>query len=206
MRLSILALVAGLVLPAAYATAVRADDAPAPAAAAQPEHVLGKADAPITIIEYASLTCPHCAHFDAEVLPQVKTAYIDTGKAKLVFRDFPLDGIAVKAAMLARCMPEDRYFPFLDALFKSQASWAYVKDPLAALGRLGKLAGLSQETADKCLADPALERAVLEQRLSGSKDFNVDSTPTLIVNGKKVGAVGTFEEFDQVLKPLASGS
>src|SRR5258706_11399400 len=105
--------------------AARADEPAAGATA----HVLGNPEAPITIIEYASLTCPHCAEFDKSVLPQIKQTYIDTGKAKLVYRDFPLDATALKASMIARCLPSDRYFAFIDALFKQQNNWAYSGDP-----------------------------------------------------------------------------
>ena len=116
-----------------------------------PDRVLGKADAPITIIEYASLTCPHCADFDKEVLPELKTKYIETGKAKLVYRDFPLDQWAMRAAMLARCAPADKYFSFIDVLFQNQITWATAKDPMAALEKIGKLGGVSSEQFNACM-------------------------------------------------------
>lgn len=178
--------------------------AQAPAAGAA-SHVLGKDDAPITIIEYASLTCPHCAEFDKTVLPQLKTTYIDTGKAKLVYRDFPLDQVALKASMIARCLPSDRYFPFIDALFKQQASWAYGGDPKAGLLRMARLAGMSQDTFDKCFDDKQLEDQVLQERLDGSRQFNIQGTPTLIVNGT-VSDGNSFEDLDKMIKPLAAKS
>jgi protein-disulfide isomerase len=177
--------------------------ATAPVQAAEGERFIGKVDAPIVIIEYASLTCPHCAAFHTEILPQVKVQYIDTGKARLVFRDFPLDQVAVRGSMLARCAPPDRYFAFLDAMFRNQSAWAFAKDPMAGLLRIAKLGGLSQEQFDQCMADKTLEEAVLEERLTGARDFNVNATPTLIVNGKKTENPRSFEEFDRVLKPLA---
>ena len=170
-----------------------------------PAHVLGNPEAPITIIEYASLTCPHCAEFDKTVLPQLKTAYIDTGKAKLVYRDFPLDGVALKASMIARCLPSDRYFPFIDALFKQQSSWAYGGDPKTGLQRMARLAGMSQDTFDKCFDDKSLEDQVLQERLEGSRQFDIQGTPTLIVNGKVSDGNG-FEDLDKMLKPLAAKS
>jgi len=176
----------------------RAEDAAA-------THVLGNPDAPITIIEYASLTCPHCAEFDKTELPKLKQAYIDTGKAKLVYRDFPLDGVALKASMIARCLPSDRYFAFIDALFKQQNSWAYGGDPKTGLQRMARLAGMSQDTFDKCFDDKQLEDQVLQERLDGSRQFNIQGTPTLIVNGKTSDG-NTFEDLDKMLKPLAAKS
>src|SRR6185312_15839778 len=116
-------------------TARAADQAPPPT---PQDHVLGKADAPITITEYASLTCPHCAEFDRDTLPKIKKNWIDTGKAKLVYRDFPLDQLALRAAMLARCAPPDRYFAFINTLFQSQDTWARSSDPEQALERIGR--------------------------------------------------------------------
>jgi protein-disulfide isomerase len=170
-----------------------------------PVHMLGNPEAPITIIEYASLTCPHCAEFDKSVLPQIKQTYIDTGKAKLVYRDFPLDGVALKASMVARCLPGDRFFPFVDGLFRQQSSWAYGGDPKVGLLRMARLAGMSQESFDKCFDDKTLEDAVLQERLEGSRQFDIQGTPTLIVNGK-VSDGNTFEDLDKMLKPLAAKS
>jgi hypothetical protein len=105
------------------------------------DRILGKPDAPITIVEYASLTCPHCAHFDTDVLPKLKEKWIDSGKAKLILRDFPLDEPAMRAAMVARCAPPERFYPLVDALFAGQEKWATAKDYRAALERLAKLGG-----------------------------------------------------------------
>lgn len=198
--------------PAAVALAICLASLPLPASAQTPSappaasaHVLGQPDAPITIIEYASLTCPHCAEFDKIVLPQLKQTYIDTGKAKLIYRDFPLDGTALKASMIARCLPADRYFAFVDALFRQQNSWAFGGDSKVGLLRMARLAGMSQETFDKCFDDKALEDAVLQERLDGGKQFDIQGTPTLIVNGK-VSPGNTFEDLDKMLKPLAAKS
>jgi protein-disulfide isomerase len=177
----------------------------ATAAAPAPAHVLGQPDAPITVIEYASLTCPHCAEFDKTVLPQLKQTYIDTGKVKLVYRDFPLDGTALKASMVARCLPPERFFGFVDVLFKQQQSWAYSGDPKVGLTRIAKLAGMSQETFDKCFDDKSLEDAVLQERLEGSRQFDIQGTPTLIVNGKVSDGNG-FDDLDKMIKPLAAKS
>ena len=164
------------------------------------DHVLGKPDAPITIIEYALMTCPHCADFNKTILPEIKRDYIDTGKAKLVFRDFPLDQLAVKGAMLARCAPSDRYFAFIDTLFANQGSWAASRDPVAALSRIARLGGLSEDQFNKCMADKSVEDAVLAQRIAGSKEFNVEATPTIIINGKKVDQAHSYADYDRILK------
>src|SRR4051812_20633251 len=188
-----------LTLAISLSGSARAADAPATA------HVLGNAEAPITIIEYASLTCPHCAEFDKTVLPQLKTTYIDTGKAKLIYRDFPLDGVALKASMIARCLPSERYFAFIDALFKQQNNWASGGDPKVGLQRMARLAGMGQDTFDKCFDDKQIEDQVLAERLEGSRQFNIQGTPTLIVNGKTTDG-NSFEDLDKMLKPLAAKS
>jgi protein-disulfide isomerase len=177
----------------------RADEAPV-------DHVLGKADAPITVIEYASLTCPHCAEFNKEIMPEFKAKYVETGKAKLIYRDFPLDQWAFNASLLARCAPADKYFSFIDVLFQNQVTWATAKDPREALEKIGKLGGVSSEKFDACLKDKALQDLVLAQRLQGQKEFDIEGTPTIIVNGKKIDNPHTFADFDKILKPLASAS
>lgn len=170
------------------------------------ERVLGRADAPITIMEYASLTCPHCARFHKETLPKIKAAYIDTGKAKLVFRDFPFDGLALRAAAVARCAPQERYFAVLETLFQQQETWSRAKDPLAAIGNIGKLAGMSQATVDACLKDTKLMDSIVQIRLDGEKTHGVDSTPTFIIGGKKLSGAQPFEDFDKLLKSLPGGA
>jgi protein-disulfide isomerase len=166
------------------------------------EHVLGKPDAPITIIEYASLTCPHCAEFNKEVMPELKAKYIETGKAKLIYRDFPLDQWALRASILARCAPPDRYFSFIDVLFQNQVTWATAKDPMAALEKIGKLGGVSSEKFSACMQDRSLDDAVMAQAKRGQDD-GVQGTPTIQVNGKKIDNPQSFAEIDKILKPLA---
>src|SRR5258708_4360995 len=179
------------------AAPVSALDAPAPgrlvAQADGPQlspddRILGKADAPVTIFEFASLTCPHCAAFEKDILPQIKTAWIDTGKAKLVFRDFPLDGSALKAAMVARCAPPERFYGFIDMLFAQQASWGTSADPTASLSRLAQLGGMSEDKFQACLKDDALQNKILAGRLPGEKEFKVEPTPTFLINGQRLAA------------------
>ena len=173
---------------------------------AMAERVLGKPEAPIAITEYASLTCPHCARFHKETLPKIKAEFIDKGKAKLIFRDFPFDGLALRAAALARYAPPERYFAVLDTLFQQQESWSRAKDPLAALGNIGKLAGMSQAAVDACFKDTKLMDAIVQVRLDGEKTHGVDSTPTFIIGGKKISGAEPFETFDKLLKSLPSGA
>jgi protein-disulfide isomerase len=169
------------------------------------DRILGNPDAPITIVEYASLTCPHCAHFTNEVLPELKKKWIDTGKAKLVLRDYPLDEPALRAAMIARCAPPDRYYAYVDTFFGAQEKWVKpdYREPLA---RLVKLGGMSKEEFDNCLKNTALENKIVEGRLIASKELDVNSTPTFFINGTKFTGAPTVEEFDKVLSGLAAKS
>jgi len=194
------------------ATSSPATSSPAPAGASAKttasgeDRVLGNPDAGITIIEFASLTCPHCAEFDRETLPKIRADWIDTGKAKLIFRDFPLDGAALKASVLARCAPVERFYGFVDTLFASQASWARSADPTPALGRIAKLGGMSDEQFQSCMKNDTLQNQVLAMRLAGEKEFAVDSTPTFFINGKKLVGARPYEDFEKMLKEAAPKS
>jgi protein-disulfide isomerase len=170
------------------------------------DRILGNPDAPITIVEYASLTCPHCAHFANEVLPELKKKWIDTGKAKLVLRDFPLDEPALRAAMIARCAPPDRYYAYVDTFFAAQDKWVTARDYREALARLVKLGGMSKDEFDNCLKDTALENKIVEGRLIASKELDVNSTPTFFINGTKFAGAPTVEDFDKVLSGLSAKS
>lgn len=169
------------------------------------DNVLGRAGAPVTIVEYASFTCPHCAQFHADILPGLKKAYIDTGKARLVYRDFPLDRAAFAASLVARCATGSRYFGVVDLLFKEQARWASARDQMAALRRLATLAGISKKKLDACLKDEKIQNAVLQQRLTATEQFKVTSTPTLIVNGAKYHGGLTLEQFRAVIDRALAG-
>jgi protein-disulfide isomerase len=174
--------------------------------------VLGKPDAPITIVEYASMTCPHCAQFHTAVLPQLKTKYIDDGQVKLILREFPLDGLAVAAFMLTRCAGPDRYYPMVGALFETQGTWAVPgtegKDKLLLIARQ---AGFSKEKFDQCLADKDLFNKIVAVRQRGNEKFQVDSTPSFFVNGKRMKGDHQLKDFDAALaeagaKPVANAS
>jgi protein-disulfide isomerase len=170
------------------------------------DRILGNPDAPITIVEYASLTCPHCAHFENEVLPELKKKWIDSGKVKLILRDFPLDEPALRAAMIARCAPPDRFYAYIDTFFAAQEKWVTARDYREALARLVKLGGMSKEEFDNCLKNTALENKIVEERLVASKELEVNSTPTFFINGTKFTGAPTVEEFDKVLSGLSAKS
>jgi len=170
------------------------------------DRILGNPEAPITIVEYASLTCPHCAHFTNDVLPELKKKWIDTGKAKLVLRDYPLDEPALRAAMIARCAPPDRFYAYVDTFFGAQEKWVTARDYRDALARLVKLGGMSRDEFDNCLKNTALENKIVEGRLIASKELDVNSTPTFFINGTKFTGAPTVEEFDKVLSGLSAKS
>jgi protein-disulfide isomerase len=161
---------------------------------------LGKADAPNTIVEYASMTCPHCAQFHKTVLPELQTKYFDTGQARLILREFPLDGLAVAAFMLARCAGPDRYYPMVGALFDTQQTWAVPgADGKEKLLLIAKQAGFTKERFDQCLADKELFKKIVETRTRGNEKFGVDSTPSFFVNGKRLTGEHTLQDFETAL-------
>jgi protein-disulfide isomerase len=159
------------------------------------ERSLGSPQAPVTVVEYSSLTCPHCADFHRDVLPQIKSAYIDKDQVRWVFRDFPLDGRAMAAAMVARCVAPDRYFGFLDILFRDQQAWARSSDPLADIKVRAQLAGLSPADVDACLANKELLQGIQARAQDGQKRDGVDSTPAFRIDGTPIAASRSFADF-----------
>jgi len=176
----------------------------APAEAAEVrERVLGDENASVEIIEYASLTCPHCANFHNNIKPEIRERYIETGTAKLVYRDFPLDQLALQASVIAHCAGEDRYFPFLEVLYENQQRWARAENPTAALIQLAQLGGLGRDEAEACLSDEAMADAVLEMRLEGQEQHGVNSTPTFVINGEVHAGVSGVEDFAELIENAA---
>lgn len=167
-------------------------------AGALPEKVLGNADAPVTIVEYASTTCSHCANFHVNTLPEIKAKYIDTGKARLIMREFPFDPRAEAGFMLARCS-EDKYFAMVDVLFKQQNNWARAEDAQAALLQISKLAGFSQESFTACLTNQKLLDDIRSVRTRGADEFKVDSTPTFFINGDKYAGALSVGEMSAII-------
>jgi len=168
------------------------------------DQIQGQADAPVTIVEYASMTCPHCSHFHETTYPEMKKKYIDTGKVRFIFREFPLDPLAAAAAMLARCAGKDKFFPLVDAFFAQQKDWV-VQKPLQPMFAIAKQAGFTQQSFDECLANQQLLTNLEEQRTRATQKFNVNSTPTFFINGKTVRGALTPEELDKQVAPYLKG-
>jgi protein-disulfide isomerase len=168
-----------------------------------PDMALGPKDAPVTVTEYASMTCPHCARFAEEVFPKIKATYIDTNKIRYVFREFPLDIKAAAGSMLARCIAKDdgsKYFAVIDMLFKQQDEW--IPKTSETLKLIGKQAGLSGQQVDACLKDQALLDKIAADQKYANEVLKVNSTPTFFINGEKVTGETSFEEFEKKIKPL----
>lgn len=168
------------------------------------DQVMGKADAPITIIEYASTTCGHCATFIRDVLPKLKTEWLDTGKAKLIYRDFPTApaGLSLATAMLPHCAGSDRYFAVLTLIMNSQDKWFNAEDRLATLKKLVGIAGISGDDVDKCLADKELAKAIMDRAKAGAEAFDIEATPTSVINGKVEVGLRPYPDLDKLLKEI----
>jgi len=161
---------------------------------------LGDEKAPVTIIEYASMTCPHCANFHETTYPELKKKYIDTGKVRFIFREFPLDQLAAAAFMLARCGGKERYFPMVETLFQQQRTWA-VQRPLQPLLAISKQAGLSEAGFNECLKNQQVLDGIEDVRKRAAEKLNVQSTPTFFVNGKQLRGAATLAEFEKEMAP-----
>jgi protein-disulfide isomerase len=195
---------AGLVaaLPAAAATAADAGNAGLMTPGPLPEETLGNPKAPITIVEYASMTCPHCAAFDEETFPTLKKDYIDTGKVYYVFREFPLDNFATAGFVIARCVPKGQYFAVVHAFFKEQPELAAAPDALKWIEGFAKQVGLTPEQTQACLTNQKLLDDVMAVRQRAAEKFGVDSTPTFFINGKVHRGEMSVAELKAILDPL----
>ncbi len=175
--------------------------APRPSVAADPmsETAIGDPQAPVTIIEFSSLTCPHCAAFHRETMPKIKETYIDTGKVRLVYRDFPLDRLALAAAVVAHCVDPARRFGFIEMLYGDQVAWTQSADPLKELKIRGQLAGLSESDFNACLENKPLIQAIQQRAQEGQKEYGINSTPSFIIDGKKLTGEQSFEAFSEAI-------
>ncbi|MBB3975911.1 protein-disulfide isomerase [Rhizobium azooxidifex] len=150
-----------------------------------PEMAIGEANAPVTIVEYMSMTCPHCAKFHNETFDAIKAKYVDSGQVRFILREFPFDPRAAAAFMLARCAPPEQYFPMVSMLFKQQEQWAAAENGREALLQMSKLAGFTQQSFEACLTNQKLLDDVNAVRERGAKEFGIAATPTFIVNGQR---------------------
>ena len=196
--------------PAAPADAAKPGEAAAPAEAAKPaavaplpDMVMGKDDAPVTIIEYSSLSCPHCATFHKDVFPELNTKYIGTGKVRYILREFPLNESALAGTVIARCLEPSRYFAFIHLLFQKQADWAFKEDALTPLKAYAKQAGLSEDEFNKCIDNEALQKGILAIRDEGQKK-GVNATPSFFVNGMILKGAPTLQGLEEAMKPYLS--
>jgi protein-disulfide isomerase len=165
--------------------------------------VMGSDKAPVTIVEYASMTCPHCAHFDETTFPELKKKYIDTGKVRYILREFPLDPLAAAAFMLARCAGEKdtgKYYAMVDTLFRQQNQWAVAK-PIEPLLAIAKQAGFTKESFDACLANQKLLDDIQKVRQQAIDQFKVQSTPTFFINGSAHVGAFTVEDMSKLIDP-----
>ena len=161
------------------------------------ERAIGSPTAPVTVQEFFSLTCPHCGEFATDTMPKVKTQLVDTGKVRFIYHDFPLDQVALKAAQVSRYLPAEEYYPFVEALFASQADWAFQQgeDYHARIFKYAALAGMDQATYEKAWNDAALGQWILNGQQEAEKIYNIDATPTFIINGKKIPGAMDYDTF-----------
>ena len=170
------------------------------------DFVLGSPESPITIIEYASMSCSHCADFHNDTLESLKTEYIDTGKVKFVFRDFPFNYPALVGSMILRCVPNDARYQYMNALYKLQKNWVRREhiDTKKELYKIMQSGGMQQEDFDACLSDINLENDILEDVMNAQKEFNIRSTPSFIINGVLYSGNKNIKEFRQIIDKILS--
>jgi protein-disulfide isomerase len=196
------AFVAGAVLPPFTRRAFADEPTPAELAEAGPagDVGLGSDKAPVTIIEYASMTCPHCAHFSMTTFPELQKRYIDTGKVRFIFREFPLDTLAAAGFMLARCAGNDKFMPIIETLFATQPDWV-VKNPIDPLKAIAKQFGFTEETFNQCLANQKVLNDIQAVRDRAAQKLGVNSTPTFFINGKRLQGDVSIEAMAKEIDP-----
>jgi protein-disulfide isomerase len=163
------------------------------------EMSLGKPDAPVVMTEYSSLGCPHCAAFHRDTLPKLKAEYIDTGKLRLVLHDFPLGSAALAAAMVARCAGKERYFGFVEILFRSQAQWSNSNNPLADIARIVRIGGMTDADIDACMKYQPLLDKIRSAADTAHEKLKINSTPTFIVGDERIVGAMPYEAFKKAI-------
>jgi protein-disulfide isomerase len=172
-----------------------------PALQIQPtDRVLGDENAPVTIIEYVSMTCPHCADFHSAIFPRLKADYIDTGKVKFVMRDLPWDNMALGIAKVARCADPSQFYMLTGAFLKTQENWLRSADPLGEIKKIARLAGMDEATVEQCLKDPSLHEEVLASKRIAQEVLNVRGTPTVFINGELLNGVPAYDQLRSVIE------
>ena len=166
---------------------------------AMSEMSLGKDNAPVTMVEYSSLGCPHCASFHFETLPKIKADYIDTGKLRLIYRDFPLGTPSLAAAMVARCAGRDRYFGFIELLFRSQSQWSQSNNPLEAIARVVRFGGMSEADINDCLKYQPLLESIRKGAETANEKLKINSTPSFIIDGDVISGALPYEHFKKAI-------
>lgn len=167
--------------------------------------VIGNANAPVTLVEYASLSCPHCAHFYNEILPAIDEQYIKTSKVKLIYRNYPLNEPALKAALLVDCADPDRRHTFISVLFKNQDKWAFSLSYMDSLANIAVLGGISRGKFDRCMNDTKLQGNILGVEKEAEDDYKVTSTPTFFINGKKQSGIAELKDLTKLIDETLAG-
>lgn len=179
-----------------FAPGVRAQDA-------RPgDVVVGSADAPVAVIEFVSLTCALCAQFHTETMPGIFTKYIEPGKVRFIYRDFPLDTVALGAAMVTQCLDDRLHYGFVQMLYKQQGNWISSDDPVGAVARLARIAGLSEQRAAACLGDAQLRDTIVAGQNAASQEFQVSAPPSFIIDGELIAGVLSLADFEDIIEPL----
>lgn len=166
------------------------------------ERSIGRADAPVTVVEYFSLTCGHCGNFHNNVLPEIAAKYVETGKIRIVFRDFPLDRIAFNAAVIARCFDGEGYYKYLQTLFEKQKEWTTAPNPVETAAKIAESQGLSEDEIQACLGDQELGTWILQSRQDGNEKHDVNATPSFLINGRTYSGAPSAAQFSEILDPL----
>jgi len=168
------------------------------------EHSVGNQDAPITVQDISSFGCSHCATFYRDVFPELKKRYVDTGKVRFIFRDFPNDGPSLKAALMSDCMPKEQYFPFVNTIYANQNRWVGISDPDRALIQLAKLAGLSDAKVNECINNKALMDNIVAERIAINKKYDIKATPTFVINdgAERLDGAQSISEFAAIFDRL----
>ena len=202
--------IAGLFVIGNPPASVRAEAAGVPvnelmAAEALPDIALGSSNAPVTIVEYASMTCSHCAAFYATTFPELKSKYIDTGKVRFILREFPLDPLAAAGFMVARCAGDDKRNAIVELLFAQQKNWAFTDKPVEALANLVKQTGMSQTSFEACLKNQDLYNKIARVHDQAAEKFGVNATPTFFINGKKQNGEMNPDALAKLIDPMLKG-